>query len=148
MSAREYFFGSRVWTDEDISAAQTAHATKLRIPLLRHSCPTWQFITGIVVGSDSVLDMGVMPTKAEVGLLAARLNEYNKRWYGQGRYRTAMREFAPYDIDGQANLGYFIKLTNSQWAFRKKTWNRGPHWMPLATDEPHTLQEVIDRFTR
>ncbi|WP_225506610.1 hypothetical protein [Mycolicibacterium fortuitum] len=56
-----------------------------------------------------------------------------------------MKEFAPYDIDSSANLGYFIKRPDGGWAYRKRTWERGPQWVPQPPEPTETLQQVLDR---
>lgn len=137
-------FTRRQWTPEDdISPEQTEYATSLRIPLLATSQPRWFYITGIVVG-DTLLEEGVMPDENELAAIAERLEEYCSHWYLQS-FREAMMGFAPYDIDGGANLAYFIKHCNGGWAYRKRTWCIGPYWMPQRDDPPLSLQQVLDR---
>lgn len=133
----------RIWKPSDISAEQTERATSLRIPFLSTSSPEWAYITGIVVGG-SWIDNGVVPTEAEVEAIAGHLEDYCVRWY-RASFREAMREFAPYDIEGAANLGYYMKRPGGGWCYRKKTWDRGPRWLPMADDPAATVEEVIDR---
>lgn len=133
----------RIWKPSDISAEQTAHATGLRIPFLSSSSPEWSYITGIVVG-ESLVDNGAVPTEAEVEAIAKHLDDYCVRWY-RARFREVMREFAPYDIDGAANLGYYMKRPSGGWCYRKKTWEYGPRWLPMVDEPDATVEEVIDR---
>ena len=137
-------FAGRQWAPEhDISPEQTEYATSLRIPFLATSQPRWFYITGVVVG-DTLLEEGIVPDESEITAIAERLEEYRTYWYNQS-YRKAMTNFAPYDIDGGANLAYFIKHCNGGWAYRKRTWCIGPYWMPQRDDPPLSLQQVLDR---
>lgn len=135
----------RTWEDRDgdISPAQTEFATQLRVPFLTSSSPGWPYVIGVVV-CDSWEGTGVVPTDGEVTAVAERLQEYNDRWYNT-RFLTVMKEFALYDIDSSANLGYFIKRPDGGWAYRKRTWERGPQWVPQPTEPTETLQQVLDR---
>ncbi|OHU47378.1 hypothetical protein BKG82_27605 [Mycobacteroides chelonae] len=133
----------RIWKPSDISVEQTEHATSLRIPFLSSSSPEWAYITGIVVG-ESWVDKGVVPTETEVESIAKHLDDYCVRWY-RDSFRNTMREFAPYDIDGAANLGYYMKRPGGGWCYRKKTWDHGPRWLPMPDESAATVEEVIDR---
>ncbi|MCV7434842.1 hypothetical protein [Mycolicibacterium bacteremicum] len=128
MSVTE-FYGNRTWADTegDISPHQNGLATSLRIPILTSAFPRWNYITGIVV-CDGVVDQCVMPTDDEIRLLRDHLDLYN-RYYRQA-FLDAMRDFAPYDIDGGANLGYYMKRPDSGWCYRKRTWQLGARWWP------------------
>ena len=127
----------------DISAEQTALATALRIPLLATSQPHWSYITGVVVGSGDFSDNGIVPTDAEIHVIADRLEEYCSRWY-RTSFRAAMKRRGPFDIDGAANLGYFLKRPNGSWVYRKRTGDRGPDWAP--DNELLSLHEVVGRM--
>lgn len=118
----------RTWTDAagDISPNQTDHATALRVPLLTTGSPHWNFITGIVV-NDGFGDRGIMPTDDEVDQVAEYLTGYKDRWLNQ-RFQEAMTHFAPFDIDGGANAGYYMKRPDGRWSYRKRTWCEGPRW--------------------
>lgn len=129
----------------DISAEQTAFATALRIPLLATSQPHWSYITGVVVGTGEFPDNGIVPTDAEIRVIADRLEEYCSRWY-RTSFRAAMKRRGPFDIDGAANLGYFLKRPSGSWVYRKRTWDRGPYWAP--NNELLSLHEVIGRMRR
>ena len=117
----EYY--RRTWedTDGDISPQQTEFATNLRIPILATSNPRWSYITGIVVCDSRYFTTGIMPTEDEITLVATQLAQYNT-WYRQS-FIEAMKHFAPYDIDGGANLGYYLKRPDGQWTYRKRTWD-------------------------
>lgn len=122
----EYY--DRTWSSRgDISEHQTEFATSLRIPILNVSLSGahWNYITGIYVGED-ILDHGVMPTEREIIQVAAQLSSYNQ--YYRSSFRAAMEHFAPYDIDGGANLGYYMKRPDGGWCYRKRTWRSG--WWP------------------
>lgn len=118
----------RPWEDSDgdISPQQTAHATALRIPFLTTASPRWNFITGIVVG-DHIIDHGIMPTETEVEELSQYLTNYKNRWL-RDSFQHAMAHFAPYDIDGGANAGYYMKRPDGRWCYRQRTWEVGPRW--------------------
>ncbi|WP_100513949.1 hypothetical protein [Mycobacteroides abscessus] len=132
----------RAWqdTDGDISDRQSELATSLRIPILTSEYPSWHYITGIVVNDRASGWPSVMPTDDEIREVGAHLESYCQ-YYNQG-FRNAMKEFAPYDIDGGANLGYYMKRPRGGWSYRKRTWQSGPHWWPADTDTM-TLTEVL-----
>lgn len=139
----EYTRRSWVDTDGDISDKQTEHATGLRIPFLTSSHPRWNYITGIVV-EQNILDCGTVPTEAEVEEIAGWLARYN-RYYNQ-RFLATMREFAPYDIDGAANLGYLMKRGDDDWFYVKRSWQHG--WWPLPHkqgQEPWSLTAILKK---
>lgn len=115
-------------TDHDISPQQTAFAAALRVPILSTEYPRWNYITGIVVRDEQYLEVGVMPTEDEITQVATHLESYSG-YYNQA-FRDVMREFAPYDIDGGANLGYYIKRPDGGWMFRKRTWSSGAQYWP------------------
>jgi hypothetical protein len=132
----------RTWVDADgdISAHQTELATSLRVPILTSEYPRWNYITGIVVNERSYGWPSVMPTDDEIREVAAHLESYCE-YYNPG-FRKAMREFAPFDIDGGANLGYYMKRPDGGWRYRKRTWcGYGPHWWPQ--DDVMTLTDVL-----
>lgn len=129
---------------DDIDAQQTELATGLRVPFLTSAYPRWHYITGAVVNESPNLDRGLVPTEDEVRTLAAHLDDYCTYWYRQG-FRSQMRDFAPFDIDGGTNLGVYRKRGENDWCYRKRTWRQGPSWAPLPDDEPMTLSEVIAR---
>src|ERR1035437_3194114 len=116
----EYY--RRTWdgADHDISDQQTEFATSLRIPILATSCPCWNYITGIVV-CDDILNHGIMPCEDEISAVAAQLAKYNT-WYRRS-FVDAMHHLGPYDIDGGANLGYYLKQPDGWWTYRKTTWS-------------------------
>lgn len=122
----EYY--RRTWEDTagDISEHQSELASSLRVPILSTAYPRWNFITGVVVCEQQYRDHGIMPTDDEIRLLGAHLAEYNK-YYLQA-FIDAMKHFAPYDIDGGANLGYYMKRPDGGWCYRKRTWDGG--WWP------------------
>lgn len=126
----------------DIDAAQTAMATELRVPLLNSAYPRWHYVTGIAVNDTPYLDPGLVPTDDEVRMVAAHLDDYCTYWY-RPSYRSRMREFAPYDIDSGANLGFYRKRGENDWCYRKRTWQQGPSWWPAPLLPPMTLAEVI-----
>ncbi len=135
----------RTWvdTDGDISSKQTEHATSLRIPFLTSGSPRWNYITGIVV-EQNILDMGTVPTESEVEQVAAWLQRYNR--YYNPQFLATMRDFAPFDIDGAANLGYLMKRGDDDWYYVKRSWNHG--WWPLPHKpdrEPMALTAILTR---
>lgn len=132
----EYY--RRTWedTDGDISPYQTELATSLRIPILTSSMPRWHYITGIVV-CDNIINHGIMPDEDEIRAVAEQLRKYNL-WYRKA-FLDAMRNFAPFDIDGGANLGYYLKRPDGWWTYRKRTWDS-----PRFSKKFGELDEVLD----
>lgn len=133
----------RKWidTDGDISPLQSELATSLRVPLLTSEHPRWNYITGIVVRDEPYFETGIMPTDDEIRAVAAHLGEYNK--YYRQSFLTAMAEFAPFDIDGSANMGYYMKRPDGFWSYRKRTWQY-PRWWPVESN-PTTLDEILNK---
>lgn len=144
------------WAPTDISPHQTELATSLRIPFLVNSSLLWQYVTGFIVNPEAdptgpdLLDAGMVPDEDDVRLLAQYQDAYRERWYCEG-HKIRMARFAPYDIDGSANFGFFKKREDG-WVYRKKTWDRGPHWVGVVNGEPSalhtgapTLEELIER---
>lgn len=131
----EYY--RRTWsdTDHDISDQQTEFATNLRVPILATSNPRWNYITGIVV-CDDIINHGTMPNEAEIVAVAAQLQDYNK--YYRQAFLDAMKHFAPYDIDGGSNLGYYLKRPDGLWTYRKRTWT-SPRFSKKNTGELHEV---------
>lgn len=128
----EYY--RRTWSDDgSISEHQSELATSLRVPLLTSQNPRWNYITGIVVCDEQYGDHGIVPSDDEIRLLGAHLAEYN-RYYRQ-EFVDAMKHFAPYDIDGGANLGYYMKRPSGGWCYRKRTWY-SHHWWPQNWPDP------------
>jgi hypothetical protein len=127
------------WEPVDISPEQTGHATALRIPFLTSDHPRWDYITGIVVRDG--LHAGLAPTEAEVEQVAGWLREYNR--YYRATYLRQMAEFAPYDIDPAANLGYLRKRGDDSWCYSKRTWELTPFWPWI--DQTATLDEVLTK---
>lgn len=132
----EYYRRTWVDSDGDISDQQTEFATNLRIPILATAYPRWNYITGIVV-CDDILNHGIMPIDDEITAVAAQLQDYST--YYQQAFLDAMRQFAPYDIDGGANLGYYLKRPDGWWTYRKRTWE-SPRFSKKVTGE---LDEVL-----
>ncbi|WP_142304852.1 hypothetical protein [Mycobacterium avium] len=121
----EYY--RRTWEGHsDISPRQTGFATAVRVPLLASANPQWNYITGIVV-CDGIVDHGVMPTDDEIAQVGAYLVEYRDRWLNKS-FQNAMAHFAPYDIDGGANGGFYLKRPDGHWVYRKRTWTEGKRW--------------------
>ena len=139
-------FRNRTWdAGTDISPEQTEFATELRVPFLTSPYPRWNYITGIVVGEGDNFPWPLsLPSEEEVTMVAEFLTEYNDHWYGANSYRHHMMEFAPYDLDGDANLAYFRKHPNGGWGYRMRTWT-GPEWAPGFNDPAMPLEQVIDR---
>jgi hypothetical protein len=125
----------------DISPQQTEFATALRVPFLTSPYPGRRYTTGIVI--DDSLWHGIVPTDEEVEVVARVLTSYQDYFFPKpNRFRSAMEEFAPYDIDGGAVRFYFIKRPDGTWAFRRNSWGDRVFW-PELHEEPKTLEEVI-----
>jgi hypothetical protein len=117
--------------------------TALRIPVVC-AWPDWCYI----VAFDR--DSPVRPTDVEAAMLASFLGEYIDRWY-TGSYKQTLAE-RPFDIDGGANGMVFRKYADSDWGYRRRTWDRGPMFVP---EPPHfadrkfgplTLDKLMDHI--
>jgi hypothetical protein len=149
---------TKTWTpDGDISPLQLEGvvgmptlAMDLRVPLLTSLHPSWPYLTGIVVGRTHFYQPGgkpfeaMLPTEDEVRHVAAWLDSY-KLFYRKS-YLNHMAEFAPFDIDGAANLGYLLKHSDGCWHYRKRTWESPPLFpLPLAEHEPISLELITEK---
>jgi len=76
---------------------------------------------------DNILDHGIVPDEYEVRRIAQYLTDYRNRWLNQS-FQDAMAHFDPYDIDGGANAGFYLKRPDGRWAYRKRTWTMGSRW--------------------
>lgn len=130
---------------DDLVDTQPAIARDMRVPLLASEYPRYAYITGVVVRDEMYFETGIMPTDDEFRILGSFLEEYCQHWYRQS-FRDVMARFAPYDIDGGANLAYFIKREDGGWCYRKRTWTTGLHWWPAREHSPLPLVEVLDRL--
>lgn len=118
----------RVWIDSDgdINERQTELATSLRILILTSEHPTWNYITGVVVRDGArCASPGIMPTDDEVREIGAHLESYCVLHSEFPQCDEAIRP--PYDIDGAANLGYYLKRPDGGWCYSKRSWQFGPH---------------------
>ena len=137
-------YDGRTWAPgDDISPQQTELATSLRVPFLTSAYPRWNYITGIVISEDD-LGRGIVPTEDEIRQIAAQLQSYYPV-YRPGFHR-AMTQFAPYDIDSGANLGYYRKHPDGGWFYRKRTWESPPWWPSRAETMP--LADILERNFR
>ena len=125
----------------DISEHQTELATSLRIPFVNSPYPRWFYVVAIV--TDRVLYETDIPTEHEVRMVASFCDEYRDHWYYDS-FKKCMADMAPYDIDGGANCAYFIKYQSGGWGYRKRTWERGPDFVPTFRDEPKSLPDLLD----
>lgn len=134
----------RTWeSGTDLSLEQTEFAKSHRVPLLSSSEPRWCYITGIVIQhNEFFVTNGIVPTEDEIRMVGSFAEEYRQHWYNDS-FRNAMTEFAPYDIDGGANLAYLIKRPEGDWCYRKRTWRMGPRWSG-PHGKPGSLVEVLD----
>jgi hypothetical protein len=117
--------------------------TKLRIPVACWN-PQWNYIVAFDEESTE------RPTDAEAAMLASFLREYIDRWYGE-RWKAKLAE-RPFDIDGGANGMVFRKHATDDWAYRRRTWDRGPLFVPqppTISDRrlgPLSLVELMDHI--
>ncbi|MBP2341064.1 hypothetical protein JOF41_007318 [Saccharothrix coeruleofusca] len=114
-----------------------------RFPIISHPYPRWNYITALVVHDHEALWTAVMPSDAELAVVASFHDEYMTRWYNPG-YRARMADKYPFDVDGGANGRYLLKVADGNWKYRKRTWDHGP-W-PFRDDEPMDLLPLLDRI--
>ncbi|MEJ2886135.1 hypothetical protein [Actinomycetospora aeridis] len=137
----------RQYDPEDISPQQTELATSLRVPFVTNEYHRWNYVCSVVVVEPNKWSpwAGLLPTDDEARMIASFIDEYREHWY-RDTFKAVMAEFAPYDIDGGANLAILRKRPeDGGWQYRKRTWESGPHWWPDRESEPLTLAAVLDR---
>lgn len=129
-------------TDWPYDADQDDPLTKLRIPVVA-SHADWNYI--VAFDREST----VRPDDAEAQQLASCLRYYIDSWYTES-YKARLAE-RPFDIDGGANGMTFRKYLPGDWGYRRRTWDRGPLFVPeppTFADRrygPLTLEQVMDR---
>lgn len=72
------------------------------------------------------------PTDREAAMIASYLESYKAHWYNDGYLAKLAR--SPLDVDGGANGVTFRKYGTDDWAHRRRTWDRGPQFVP---EPPH-----------
>lgn len=99
-------------------------------------------------------DSEVRPTDAEARMIASFIEEYQERWFGNGRWRK-VQQAKPFDMDCYTTT-VFHKWADDDWSYRCVTWTSGPLWVPVfprqrgSEFDPHrtgalTLEQVMDR---
>jgi hypothetical protein len=132
-------------TDADRDDPLTAHRIAVASPWAQ-----WNYITAFDRDSEA------RPTDAEIAMLASFHLEYLDHWYGDNGWRRKMAERA-LDVDGGANGVTFHKYGPDDWAYRRRTWQYGPTFVPDSPRlrglqrasqplGPLTLPEVMDRI--
>jgi hypothetical protein len=97
------------------------------------------------------------PTDVEASMLASALEEYKHHWYN-ATYLDKLGRRA-LDVDGGANGMTFHKYADSDWAYRRRSWTRGPWLIPMPREAreryrakgdqvmgPLTLAELLDHI--
>lgn len=133
-------------SDWPYDAAQDDPLTALRIPVVTTICPRWHYLISVVITDDpDTLWHGARPTHDEVAVLLDVL-EYQRSWYNASYLRHMAKR--PFDIDGGFNSLTFIKRGEGNWAYRRRTWERGPAMVPPAyTPGPrYDLPALLDRI--
>lgn len=140
--------GQRTWPYD---ADRDDPLTKLRIPVVGSAWPRWNYL--MAFDSGRLDDEQHRPTEQEAAILASFLQEYVHHWYNPG-WIARMAE-RPFDVDGGANGIVFRKWGDDDWAYRRRTWQMGPTYVPehprvRARLEkpagPLTLLQVMDRI--
>jgi hypothetical protein len=113
-------------TDWPYDAERDDPLTALRIPVVGHAWPRWNYI--VAFDSGRLDDEQHRPTEHETRLLRSFLDEYIAHWYND-RWKEKLAE-RPFDIDGGANGVTFRKWGDNDWGYRRRTWDRGPTYVP------------------
>ncbi|WP_157253165.1 hypothetical protein [Nonomuraea typhae] len=124
--------------------------TKLRIAVVGHAWPRWNYIVAFDTGRlDEEL---TRPTDQEAAMIVSFLEEYIGHWYNE-TWKDKLRQ-RPFDIDGGANGVTFRKWGDNDWGYRRRTWTMGPTYVPThprtrsieKSPGPLTLLQVMDRI--
>lgn len=122
-------------------ADQNDPLTKLRIAV---ASPYAQWCYLVIFDRDSP----ERPTDQEAAMMASYLESYKAHWYNESY--LAKLAARPLDVDGGANGITFRKYGADDWAYRRRTWDRGPRFVPVPphmSDRtgPLTLVDLLDR---
>lgn len=135
------------WPFED-DADRDDPLTALRIAVTS-SHPQWCYIVGYDRTS------AARPTGHEAAMLASFLQQYIDYWYNDS-YKAKLAQRA-LDVDGGANGIVFRKYGENDWAYRRRTWNVGPMFVPGPPSlrdrsgapkptGPFSLAQLMDRI--
>lgn len=135
-------------TDWPYDARQDDPLTPLRIPVVGTTNPRWSYLIALCINEnpDSALDHGLRPTDAEAKTVRSAI-DYQRSRYREGWVKRVL-DVRPLDIDGGYNTVTLIKRGEGDWAFRRSTWDRGPHLVPAtwmgqdALDLPALLDKI------
>lgn len=122
---------------------------EMRVPIINTHNPRWNYITAIAVRpypAKPDLD----PTDDEIRVVGSFHEQYCSYWYGPPHtgYRGRAMDKRPFDIDGGANGVVFVKYFHGGWGYRRRSWTRGPSFVPSWPAEPMPLAQVMDRVHR
>lgn len=135
-------------TDWPYDADQHDPLTALRIPVTSD-------YPGFTYTACFDRDSDVRPTDREARMIASFIEEYQERWFGNGRWRK-VQQAKPFDMDCYTTT-IFHKWADDDWSYQICTWTAGPHWVPCGprlrntqydhpkADAPLTLEQVMDR---
>jgi len=129
-------------TDWPFDADQSDPLAALRIPVVSHPRPRWQYEVALCISDDAPRGPAIRPDDAEVRMIVAYL-EYRMEYYREG-WRAKMRR-RPLDVDDSTNTVTLMKTADHGWLYQKATWDHGP-WPFYDNPERFTLERLLDRI--
>jgi hypothetical protein len=133
-------------TDWPYDAVQDDPLTALRIPVVRKPYPGWRYEVCVVIcepdSPEDIWGPALRPDERETAQLAAEL-EWRMQYYNEG-WKAKMRR-RPLDTDDSTNTVVLQKRGERDWAYRRASWQSGPHMVPTRDMAPETLEQVLDR---
>lgn len=134
-------------------AVQDDPLTKLRIPVTT-SHPEWVYL--VAFNGKPLFDDDLMarPDETETRMLASMVEYTRQYWFNAGYQKRLLER--PFDIDGGHNTLILRKWGENDWAYRRRTWEIGPQFVPVSprlrdADSrlgPLTLAELLDLVHR
>lgn len=131
-------------------ALQDDPLTALRIPVTT-THPEWVYLVafnGTPLWDGDLMDR---PDETETRMLASLIDYTREHWFNESYKAKLLKR--PFDIDGGHNTLILRKWASGDWAYRRRTWDRGPNLVPIHPNlrkrepksmGPLTLSQLLD----
>jgi hypothetical protein len=136
-------------TDWPYDARRDDPLTAMRIPVIGSTIPHWGYLIALCINEnpESALAHGLRPTDAEAAMVRSAI-DWERSRFREG-YVAGVLDSRPLDIDGGHNTITLIKRGEGDWAYRRDTWEFGPHLVPdtwMVKEQPVDLPGLLDRI--